>query len=394
MDEADLGGLSSRRVRAIGLGVVAVVVMACAAAAYLHVRLPSLPRAPAAPAPQLSATERDNLDYYFVRPSVGWALDVRSDLPNEGADFWIFRTTDGARHWTQQLRGKVVGAGYSRLRFFDTAHGFVAVGSPVELYRTTDGVHWARLTLPASQAADIDFGDQMHGWLVNSPAPQTPNQMYATSDGGGSWFRLPNPPVDSGGLAVRSGGEIWLATTAASPGAHVYLSTDGGRSWQGRALLSTPPPVEWAPNTRLCGVPICSAWVTVLPGSGVVGFGGCAAGPPEIDVTSFDQGATWTPVAYPPPDPTSWQRITYLDGGHWWTMTAGALWKTSNAGQTWTYVGLQIDGWEYVPHALDSMHAWAELINTAQLFEGLKLTGLATTSDGGVHWTRVNVPHP
>jgi len=42
---------------------------------------------------------------------------------------------------------------------------------------------------------------------------------------------------------------------------------------------------------------------------------------------------------------------------------------------------------QYVPHVLDSKHAWA----LTMVVGGY---GLALTSDGGLHWTQANVPQP
>jgi photosystem II stability/assembly factor-like uncharacterized protein len=77
-------------------------------------------------------------------------------------------------------------------------------------------------------------------------------------------------------------------------------------------------------------------------------------------------------------------------------MVGGDLYKSSDAGQTWTHVALQLDSWEYFPQPLDAQHAWAQLMVIGPLPSDMfhRLTGLAMTSDGGVHWTRVRVPHP
>jgi photosystem II stability/assembly factor-like uncharacterized protein len=70
-------------------------------------------------------------------------------------------------------------------------------------------------------------------------------------------------------------------------------------------------------------------------------------------------------------------------------MRFGTLWKSSDAGQSWKHVGQQIDEWDYRPHVVDAKHAWATLIGSRA-----SGTGLAMTSDAGLHWTYVKVPTP
>jgi hypothetical protein len=73
-------------------------------------------------------------------------------------------------------------------------------------------------------------------------------------------------------------------------------------------------------------------------------------------------------------------------------MRFGTLWKSSDAGQSWKHVGQQLDDFDYRPHVIDAKHAWAELrSSTGTRFP---VTGLAMSSDAGLHWTYVNVPKP
>ena len=392
--------LSSRKLRAIALGAAAVFIFAVASVIYLHPTLPRMQIGSAVPpaASPLSAGEVDILDYFFIRPSVGWAIDVRSNAPSLSADFWIFRTVDGAKHWTQQVRGKTTSFAYSQLEFFDSSNGFVALGTPNELYGTVDGgSHWSRVSLPARQVWQITFADSRHGWLLDAIGPDAGNHVYATNDGGDTWLALPDPPRDAGALTVRSAAEVWMDGNGGDA-PHVYVSVDGGQSWQLRRVPFDQGTEEVGTQVT---VPLCSFAVNLLPGAGVVAVGGCGQGGFRGQFTSFDLGGTWTSIPWPPPDQTGLQHMTFLDRYHWWTMTGGALWKTADGGWTWTYVGLQAGDWgDYIPHALDAEHAWAQLYQTPNVGatpagSGQSArSGLAMTSDGGVHWVQVNVPHP
>jgi hypothetical protein len=72
---------------------------------------------------------------------VGWALEISTDRSSVPGQFWVSRTVDGAKHWDTQLQGQINPTSRSAqfIRFFDEAHGFVAISNPVELHRTVDG---------------------------------------------------------------------------------------------------------------------------------------------------------------------------------------------------------------------------------------------------------------
>jgi photosystem II stability/assembly factor-like uncharacterized protein len=167
-----------------------------------------------------------------------------------------------------------------------------------------------------------------------------------------------------------------------------YSTPDGGTSWQSHAipiaprLFPTPSPDD--PNFDVN--------VDLLPDAGVLAVVGGPFGW-ERAFTSFDGGATWNLVSWPPdPAPFGNWKFLYVDPKHWWTLRADALFKTSDAGQSWKQVRapLLLDGWIYTVHIIDSNHAWAELTSTT----ATPASALVMSSDGGVSWTPANVPQP
>jgi len=377
MDEAE-GGLSrSRRVRAIALGAVALLLIAGAAAVYLKVPLPRISIGSPIAGPQLTASDADNITYDFLNPDVGWAVDMRFNVPGGNGDFWIFRTTDGARHWQTQLRGKTTSSGTSQLYIFDPQHGFAFIAGPAQLYRTDDGgLHWTRVDLPSRAIADVQFVDAQHGWLFDNEGLSGRTTIYVTTDGGKTWQFRSYPPDDAFGLVPRSPSEAWLGGQGGTDG-HVYWSFDGGSTWD---LM----PVPWKAD----GEGQCVAAVDLLPASdGLLASGSCGTQPLAV-FSSFDVGATWTRVPTPP---TGWANVTFAATFDWWTMNGSTLWKSTDAGQTWTRFSSQHDGWDYIPHPMDRMRGWAVLVH---LDAPGSRSGLALTSDGGLHWTQVNAPRP
>jgi photosystem II stability/assembly factor-like uncharacterized protein len=336
--------------------------------------------------PSLVSAPGDFFAFDFVSPSLGWALaasTVSVPVANPG-QFSVFRTTDGAKHWQKQFTGQsdLSGMKSGSIQMFDKAHGVVVAQGPdtTLLYRTLDGgSHWQPIGLPNVRVQEIAFSDARHGWLLASVAfaAGPPRALYATSDGGDTWQALPSSPVDSIGIAFRGSSEGWLGSQdSAQP--HVYATADGGRSWLGHDL---PAPPGGIPT----GV-VSNAFVRLLPGAGVVAYLFLQIGS-TFEFTSFDRGDTWT---YVPPRPrqalSGWEG--FEDASHWWAIDKGILYKSSNAGQTWTpgsdYLVYGND-WQYYPTVIDSRHAWAQMLTG-------DVTGLALTSDGGRHWTRGTVP--
>jgi photosystem II stability/assembly factor-like uncharacterized protein len=201
------------------------------------------------------------------------------------------------------------------------------------------------------------FSDWRHGWLLTSrDFTVTSHTLYATGDGGNSWQHLPDPPVGSTGLTFRGSSEGWIGNIGL--GQHyVYTSKDGGSSWQRRDL---PVPPRWGlPSDTLV-----AATVRLLPEAGVLRYLS-VPGAPTHGFTSFDEGSSWN---YVPPRPiqilvaSETFAESFADALHWWAIDGGILYKSSDAGQTWTpftELFANAESWHYEAHVIDSKHAWA-----------------------------------
>ena len=252
----------------------------------------------------------------------------------------------------------------------------MSIGRPIEhFYGTSDaGAHWIAVALPSLMTEAIWFSDSSNGWLSGAFSSSTglEPRLLATHDAGESWTRLPDPP--SSGLVLRRSSDAWLASWGGPP--HVYFSDNGAVSWHLRQLPYPPtgdPSASW---------PI-SQWdtaISLLPGAGVLATETCVCAPTSaFTFSSFDAGMTWKFV------PATLGSVGYESDTDWWVIDNRALYKSHDAGQTWTKIADQLPEWNYSPHVLDPKHAWAML-------SGVGGWGLALTSDGGLHWTRANVP--
>lgn len=339
--------------------------------------------------------------YDFVTPSTGWALI--EDPVGVAPRFWVLKTTDGARHWQREYAGTggSFNAGPMTLQFFDPNNGLIALGGADSVYRSRDGgAHWTALAMPVFSFSSLFFSDPFHGWIlgyVESPNRTVTARFFSTSDGGNDWVVLPEPPAwqfagKVGGLgdfAFRYPVEGWMGGETPDQ-ATVYSTIDGGLSWQAHPLPVPSGKGQFADGS---GVPLMEAYVSLIPGAGILAVAFALDGR-QVGLTSFDEGSTWRRVA-PPPGETSYGDFVFQDTFHWWATRYGALWKSSDAGQTWTHVAQQVDDWDYHPHVIDAMHAWAELSTSSSPgVPALPGAGLALTSDAGLHWKQVNTPQP
>jgi photosystem II stability/assembly factor-like uncharacterized protein len=366
-----------RRRRATALIALAAISIAGASIAFLYSAQPSKPPFAASDNPLL--VTRDFVTYSFTSPTEGWAMDMASGTAFTASRLTIFRTVDRGRRWEKQLSLSDAFFGYGALplQAVDSSHCFMLLRGPKEelLFRTSDrGAHWDQLAVPDPNVDVVAFADKDYGWLLTSGT-----DLYVTHDAGSSWKPLPAPPQDATQISVRGSSAAWMNGVDTGP-PHVYSSTDGGQSWQ-RHDLPSPPGASWGPDSYF------QSSLEFLPQAGVVAHVMPDGGTASFTFTSFDGGRTWRYVR--PPSAT----VAYEDSSVWWAMGGSGFFKSSDAGQTWFEVATLPD-WMYRPQLsiVDSKHAWASVSVPASL-SSLGGNGLAFTDDGGLHWTRTQVPH-
>jgi hypothetical protein len=328
-----------------------------------------------------SVNQPGGVSYDFVSSSVGWAAEATASPSSSGGPFWIFKTVDGARHWQKQLSGTTafIWAPLGSLQMLDTHNGFLIAGDPLKLYRTIDGgAHWAILELPSQDTVQVTFSDLRDGWVLTQSTATPPSysgtHLFATNNAGISWMRLPDPPRDVTSIAFRSTSEAWAGSR--DPGSPLaYTSLDGGYSWKHHGLPTPPGSLpDNSYSTYLQLLPVVGAAVTI------------SYNYEAYELTSFDAGASWIsttpPTATIAPTDTSYG---YQDSSHWWAVVGGVLYKSSDAGQSWTRVANTMPAGLSLLQVYDSRFAWARL----SLATG---EGLTYTTDGGLHWTSASVP--
>jgi hypothetical protein len=147
------------------------------------------------------------------------------------------------------------------------------------------------------------------GWTPPSGAPV----LYASADGGARW----NPSglvlpfgVQLGAAMAASGSQIAIIDACG----RLELSSDAGEHWSGQSLGTAP----------ICAVSMLGSQVWLY----------CQTGGATWSLRSADGGATW--LAYRLPAPADQAPGIFLTGpGSAVMPIGGALWRTSNGGNTW-----------------------------------------------------------
>src|SRR2546428_11489879 len=173
------GALPSRARRAVGLMVLAVVVIAATSIYFVH---PWQAAKPATATPQVKRPPvlraGDFARYQFMNLSLGWTVQITPGSGSSGP-YSVFRTVDGAKHWQRVLSGETtqIGTTSESLHFVDAQNGFVVAGDPLAVYRSTDArAHWARRELPRPGAVLGRCSARACGRAVGGPpgVPQAP----------------------------------------------------------------------------------------------------------------------------------------------------------------------------------------------------------------------------
>jgi len=382
----------ARARRAIPLIAAALTVIVVAGLLYLRASDPAS-TAVKSPPPVPILSGQYAASYDFMSPALGWAVVVQQQAT---PTFWVYATTDGAHTWAKRFTGGLAQGEPAMIHFFDRDHGIFYAGV---LYRTSNGgATWSVISVPEG-TPNFVFASATRAWAVISEPDQVPTtHVYSTVDGGLFWQRvdwsLPAGVSLYGkglpmSLGFRADGEGWTGAEELSP--TVYTTRDGGASWRAIAL---PTPAQAAPTPVGKGFLGYNTSVVLIPGNGVIAQVGDYSGS-AWTFTSFDRGQSWRLIS-PPPSPAGLSDLSFVDSRHWWASRWDTLFKTSDAGQTWTAVPTvapDISGdWTFGPaQVIDSQHAWL-LMSSANRRSGA--TGLMMTSDGGVNWTAANVPKP
>lgn len=272
---------------------------------------------------------------------------------------FITRSLDGGLTWTTSppLQSVLFTGGY----FTDAEHGLVVGGDfanyvPTVSHTSNGGETWQTDSLDASgYLLAVAFPDADHGYSVGFDFGVGTALVYATTDGGAIWnaqtIASDQPMNDVSfdtamhGVAVGNAGAL-------------FVTDNGGETWESRD-----------PQTTLDLHSVRSEGGTITVTGGDYLDDGFV-------LVSTDGGDTWDTQSVP----GSLNNVRYLDASSGVAVGAGgALFRTANAGATWTSLQKSVS-----PEGL-----FGVAFGDAQ--HGVAVGGAGTiiaTGDGGTSWSQ------
>jgi photosystem II stability/assembly factor-like uncharacterized protein len=236
------------------------------------------------------------------------------------------------------------------------------------LHSTDGGATWgAQQSGTSADLLSVSFADAQHGWSCG------PSAVLATTDGGSTWNDCTPAGLNRDLINVSfvDGLHGWLGSSAG----YVYRTTNGGSSWSAVHVAASKDylTVDFvnASDGWATGMMTGELWRTTNGGSSwslVHAFGRNAV------VSFVDAGHGWAAVG----GNSGASVLVTSDGGHLWrpVRAFANLWVTALRGESRSscaLVGALSADSSYLPTDSDGV------------------TTLATTSDGGSHWTVAHV---
>jgi photosystem II stability/assembly factor-like uncharacterized protein len=310
----------------------------------------------------------------------GAQTDVRQVRMPTASAVWLqtvdrlLHSADGGRSWID-VSPK---AGALELAYFpDEKSAWVWSAGDI-LTRSRDAGHtWQTVKAPFPVSI-LSFADEQHGWAM-VPGEMTgtdmPVQIYATTDGGGTWTKTKGAPPVPGhktGIAFRDANVGWVTGAGAAAGKpYLYRTKDGGNTWQAQPL---PMPATLAG----AGAEMAVDPPALVSGNDVIMPVRVQGGGQTYFVASHDGGETWTAGAM-----LAFNGVcSFADPAHGWYWDGKALQVTADGGKTWTPMQSRT--------VLEAVQALA----FGDTKNGIAMTrsGLLRTEDGGTSWTGVTLP--
>jgi len=314
----------------------------------------------------------------------GWAM-------NEQA---ILKTSDGGVHWQCVQPAGLKTLGRAVGRFADMQHAWVIPQqqstNAITVLRTSDGgAHWLSSTINGEGIEVLEpphfFGDQ--GWLeiVTNGGPGAGSEsvaIYHTTDAGAHWSQIATTEGNSGlvrggiksGISFKDALNGWATGVDASNAIWLYVTHDGGRSWQhqnvtglpttNQSSFQTTPPV-FIGNTGLLPIRYSDANLRTV-----------------VFAISNDGGQTWA-ANLKSPGPAinvDTNGVYIVDQQHAWMVdnNTNALFRTADGGASWQKLGASLGSISSLSF-INANTGWA-----------ISQQGLSRTDNGGESWQHID----
>jgi photosystem II stability/assembly factor-like uncharacterized protein len=220
-------------------------------------------------------------------------------------------------------------------------------GASTQVLHSADGGQtWQQATIQMPFPRQISFVDAQHGWLLAAVRPldgaAEPVSVFRTADGGKTWsnvstalFSDATPPGrlpyggQKTGMRFLDSSTGWITGTVPLANlAWLYITHDGGSTWQQQVLLM-PPGV---PPARL--TVLAPTFFSVNDGILPVIFSDVTTDSAIATAiyTTHDGGKTWRSTV---PVPAALPLLSFADMQHGWATDGTVLYSTDNGGNHW-----------------------------------------------------------
>lgn len=319
------------------------------------------------------------------------------------APLGIFRSEDGGGSWRRTATIRFMGNGARRwdgavlARHPQQPDVLLAAGVGDGIWRSVDGGRsWTAGGPEGLYPSDLrwDRRDPRQVWLAahaeTTGAGRFAGGWYRSADGGGTWSRRPGDAPDQVLQDPVDGSLLGIFGSV-----RVRRSRDGGDTWE-EFSEGLPPPAEpgsnWLADGRLLALAAGPDFLLCATARGAVyrreyrAPGWTAVGPARAAAPGWwgivsagadgwrHFGSGCSALLVHPADPARWLM------GDWF-----AVWRTADAGRTWTYAAEGMEG--LVAHALA-----VDPADPRRVHLGVADSGYFRSEDGGVSFAPHHFP--
>ncbi|MGB3018063.1 MAG: YCF48-related protein [Ignavibacteria bacterium] len=138
----------------------------------------------------------------------------------------IFKSTDTGNNWTQKAPYGVLGT-FGQISFPSQHTGYITGNSGSTIFKTTnEGLSWQNLFTPFSRILNQYFVNDFVGFAIAWP------KLYKTSNGGSSWneINVPNDTVNVGAQFINEN-TGFIVTVPYQSTQQYFKTTNSGNSW-------------------------------------------------------------------------------------------------------------------------------------------------------------------
>jgi photosystem II stability/assembly factor-like uncharacterized protein len=293
------------------------------------------------------------IGFDFLDSNNAWVVVVGQNSSNNSNSLTlvVYRTTNEGLTWITSPPFSIKAKSLKSIDFIDQQHGWMLItlgaeadSEGVEIFESQDGgMTWESVsvssTVPGQSTpqslplacikGEIDFLDSSTGWVTGS-CPNGKPLFYKTEDGGHTWGSqsLPVPSgvqvshfkdcqclVHAPSFLSKNTGILPVYVTGDQPGAFIYITSNGGKSWIPQSL----PVINYLGGPEF--IDDQEGWLT----DGLNLY------------ATYDGGKNWSEVAG---FPTSNLKggLNFVDVDHAWFTDGQQVYITLDGGKNWTPV--------------------------------------------------------